>query len=94
VPVCTHFKFVPLSFFDSPRAILVADTLKTTTPLLNKVILTWLAESYIYYNLSDQEKASGIIPKPKGIGYGIGLAFGLFAMQGKRIAIHDHCKIY
>jgi len=60
-----------------------ADTLKTTTPLLNKVILTWLVNAYIYHRLSDEEKVSGIIPKPKGIGYGIGLAFGLFAMQGK-----------
>lgn len=71
--------FVPYSHAD-----VGTDTLKTTTPLLNKVILTWLANSYIYHRLSDEEKASGIVPKPKGIGYGIGLAFGLFAMQGKR----------
>lgn len=74
--------------------MLFPDTLRTTTPLLNKVILTWLAESYVYYSLSDQEKASGVISKPKGIGYGIGLAFGLFAMQGKRVASDDHRKIY
>ena len=56
------------------------DTLKTTTPLLNQVILTWLAESYVYFRLSDTERTA--VSKPRGIGYGIGLAFALFAMQG------------
>ena len=56
------------------------DTLRTTTPLLNQVILTWLADSYVYFRLSDTERTA--IPKPRGIGYGIGLAFALFAMQG------------
>ncbi|KAJ7175337.1 multidrug resistance-associated ABC transporter [Mycena filopes] len=60
---------------------LLADTLKTTTPLLNKVILTWLTESYIVYHATDAEKASGLLPKPRGIGYGIGLGVALFAMQ-------------
>lgn len=62
---------------------LLADTLKTTTPLLNKVILTWLTNSYYYYRLTEAERtAAGITQQPKGIGYGIGLAVGLFAMQG------------
>ena len=56
------------------------DTLKTTSPLLNKVILDWLSESYFYYRLSEIERTA--IPKPRGIGYGIGLAFALFVMQG------------
>ena len=56
------------------------DTMKTTTPLLNKVILDWLAESYLYGKLSDTERTA--VPKPRGIGYGIGLAFALFVMQG------------
>jgi ATP-binding cassette subfamily C (CFTR/MRP) protein 1 len=60
------------------------DVLKTTTPLLTKVILTWLTQSYIYYQLSDEQRASGILQEPRGIGYGIGLAFALFAMQGKQ----------
>lgn len=60
---------------------LVADTLKTTTPLVNKVILTWLTEAYIYHRLSDDQKAAGVVKKPQGIGYGVGLAFALFAMQ-------------
>lgn len=53
------------------------DTLKTTTPLLTKVILTWLTNSYLHHNVPE----SGV-PKQKGIGYGVGLAIGLFAMQG------------
>lgn len=61
----------------------VSDVLKTTTPLLTKVILTWLTQSYIYYRLSDEQQASGLLEKPRGIGYGIGLAFALFVMQGK-----------
>jgi ATP-binding cassette, subfamily C (CFTR/MRP), member 1 len=56
------------------------DTLRTTTPLLNQVILTWLTESFVYFDLSDTERTA--IPKPPGIGYGIGLAFALFVMQG------------
>ncbi|KAJ7459489.1 multidrug resistance-associated ABC transporter [Mycena galericulata] len=58
---------------------LLSDTLKTTTPLLTKVILTWLADSYVYYNATAEEKA--FIPKPRGIGYGVGLAVALFVMQ-------------
>ncbi|KAG6863993.1 hypothetical protein C0991_001277, partial [Blastosporella zonata] len=58
-----------------------SDTLKTTTPLVTKVLLAWLTNSYIYHRLSDEEKASGSIDKPQGIGYGIGLAIALFAMQ-------------
>ncbi|KAE9399630.1 multidrug resistance-associated ABC transporter [Gymnopus androsaceus JB14] len=50
---------------------LVSDTLKTTTPLVNKVILTWLEDS----------AELGITSRPQGIGYGIGLAFALFIMQ-------------
>ncbi|KAG6813846.1 hypothetical protein H0H92_006790 [Tricholoma furcatifolium] len=60
---------------------LFASTLNTTTPLLNKVILTWLTDSYVYIRLSPEEKAAGILQQPRGIGYGIGLAFALFIMQ-------------
>lgn len=69
-------------FFISPQFTLSIDTLKTTTPLINKVILTWLTQVYIYHKLSDVEKAAGAVQKPQGIGYGIGLAFALFSMQG------------
>ena len=58
------------------------DTLKTTTPLLNKVILTWLTDSYVYARTTEAQRAVLGSPKPKGIGYGIGLAVALFVMQG------------
>jgi hypothetical protein len=58
------------------------DTLQTTTPLVNKIILTWLTDTYIYYRLTDEQKAAGDFKQPRGIGYGIGLAFALFVMQG------------
>jgi ATP-binding cassette subfamily C (CFTR/MRP) protein 1 len=58
------------------------DTLKTTSPLLSKVFLAWLTEAYIYHRLPDEVKASGQVKQPLAIGYGIGLAFALFAMQG------------
>ncbi|KAG6873113.1 hypothetical protein C0995_002776 [Termitomyces sp. Mi166 len=60
---------------------LCGDTLKTTTPLVSKVLLAWLTNSYVYHRLSDEQKASGQFGKPQGIGYGIGVAFALFAMQ-------------
>jgi len=58
------------------------DTLKTTTPLLNKVILTWLTDSYIYVRTPEAQRTVLGSPKPRGIGYGIGLAVALFIMQG------------
>ena len=69
-------------FFLKITLIYTSDTLKTTTPLLNQVILTWLVDSYVYFNLSDAERTATAISKPRGIGYGIGLAFALFVMQG------------
>ena len=62
--------------------IYTSDTLRTTTPLLNQVILTWLVDCYVYFNLSEAERTATAISKPRGIGYGIGLAFALFVMQG------------
>ncbi|KAJ7852952.1 multidrug resistance-associated ABC transporter [Mycena leptocephala] len=71
---------------------LLADTLKTTTPLLNKVLLTWLAESYAVYHATEEQKASGRLPKPRGIGYGIGLACALFAMQEVSSLMTNHSQ--
>ncbi|KAJ6449316.1 ABC transporter type 1, transmembrane domain-containing protein [Mycena vitilis] len=71
---------------------LFADTLKTTTPLLTKVLLTWLTESYIVYHATDVQKASGLLPKPQGIGYGIGLGVGLFAMQEVSSLMTNHSQ--
>ncbi|KAJ7580556.1 multidrug resistance-associated ABC transporter [Mycena floridula] len=74
---------------------LLSDTLKTTTPLLNKVLLTWLTESYVWFRLSPEEQsegvAAGLISQPRGIGYGIGLAFALFAMQEVASLMTNHC---
>ncbi|KAJ7630119.1 multidrug resistance-associated ABC transporter [Mycena polygramma] len=71
---------------------LFADTLKTTTPLLTKVLLTWLTESYIVYHATDAQKASGLLPKPQGIGYGIGLGVALFAMQEVSSLMTNHSQ--
>ncbi|KAF9269804.1 multidrug resistance-associated ABC transporter [Marasmius fiardii PR-910] len=67
---------------------LCSDTLITTTPLVNKVLLTWLAQSFIYYRANGEERAS--IPAPRGIGYGIGLAFAIFAMQETASLMLNH----
>ncbi|KAJ7270615.1 multidrug resistance-associated ABC transporter [Mycena haematopus] len=74
---------------------LFADTLKTTTPLLTKVILTWLTEAYIVYHASDAEKAPGgplANVKPRGIGYGVGLAVALFVMQEVSSLMTNHSQ--
>lgn len=60
---------------------LIADTLKTTTPLITKALLTWLTDAYAWNRLSAAEQAESGLTKPRGIGYGVGLAFALFAMQ-------------
>ena len=62
--------------------LLVVDTLNTTTPLVNQVLLTWLTNSYIYFRASEDERTTLGLQKPQGIGYGIGLAFAIFVMQG------------
>ncbi|KAF8514949.1 hypothetical protein BU17DRAFT_52066, partial [Hysterangium stoloniferum] len=53
-------------------------TLHTTLPLINKALLTWLTETFIFHRVGP---APGILP-PRGIGYGVGLAIAPFAMQG------------
>ena len=73
---------MPPSHLTIPSLTPYPETLKTTTPLINKLILTWLAETYVYHRLTDDQLAAGVIPQPRGIGYGLGLAFALFAMQG------------
>ncbi|TDL26292.1 multidrug resistance-associated ABC transporter [Rickenella mellea] len=52
-----------------------SDTLNTCAPLVNRALLTWLVEAYVYH------RAPSAVSKPRGVGYGIGLAFALFAMQ-------------
>lgn len=62
---------------------LISETLRTTTPLVTRLLLTWLAEAYIYARLTPEQKALGFLAQPQGIGYGIGLAFAIFVMQGR-----------
>lgn len=59
------------------------ETLKTTTPLVNKVILSWLTESYVFSRTTEAERTALGISNvaPRGVGFGIGLAFAIFAMQ-------------
>ncbi|KAF8150246.1 hypothetical protein B0H34DRAFT_181181 [Crassisporium funariophilum] len=69
---------------------LCGDTLKMTTPLVTKVLLTWLTKSYVYHHLTDEQKASGQFAKLQGIGFGIGLAIALFAMQEVASLMTNH----
>ncbi|THH01938.1 hypothetical protein EW145_g6827, partial [Phellinidium pouzarii] len=52
---------------------LCADTLNTTTPLVTKLLLAWLTESFVSANSGG--------PTPRGLGYGFGLGVALFVMQ-------------
>ncbi|KAF8580407.1 multidrug resistance-associated ABC transporter [Ramaria rubella] len=55
----------------------IGDTLQTTLPLVNKALLAWLTESFIF---SQTVPVPGQAP-PRGIAYGIGLAIAVFGMQ-------------
>ncbi|KAK0199743.1 multidrug resistance-associated ABC transporter [Desarmillaria ectypa] len=77
-------------FWSAGICKLVGDTLKTTTPLVTKILLTWLTASYEYYRLTDEQKASGVMERPKGIGYGIGLGFAIFVMQEAASIFTNH----
>ncbi|KAL0958947.1 hypothetical protein HGRIS_014261 [Hohenbuehelia grisea] len=71
---------------------LIGETLKTTAPLVTKVLLTWLAESFIYNR--SPSAVQDLLPKPKGVGYGIGLAFAFFAMQeGSSLMVNHSAMI-
>ncbi|KAL5511261.1 hypothetical protein ACEPAH_4476 [Sanghuangporus vaninii] len=52
-----------------------ADTLKTTSPLVSKLLLAWLTDAFLF------AQSGGQTSQPRGIGYGIGLGIALFAMQ-------------
>ncbi|KAI0700340.1 ATP-dependent bile acid permease [Cytidiella melzeri] len=69
---------------------LASDTLKTTTPLLNQRLLTWLTASYMFYKAGPEAAATAGMNKPQGIGYGIGLAFALFALQEVASLMTNH----
>lgn len=46
------------------------------------MLLIWLTDSYIWVRATEQQRAALGLKQPHGIGYGIGLAIALFAMQG------------
>ncbi|KAF9019789.1 multidrug resistance-associated ABC transporter [Hymenopellis radicata] len=93
LPKALHQTFF-FRFWASGILKLFGDTLKTTTPLVTKVLLTWLTDSYIWWRLSDEQRASGIIPQPQGIGYGIGVGVGLFFMQETASLFTNHSSYY
>ncbi|KAG8710747.1 hypothetical protein FRC09_020949 [Ceratobasidium sp. 395] len=52
----------------------VADTLNATTPIVTRLLLTYLGEAYYYARVPGA-------PKPRGAGYGFGLAIAIAGMQ-------------
>lgn len=70
---------------------LIGDSLRTTSPLVQKALLAWLVEAYAYDRL-DANARSQYFPNgaPHGIGYGIGLGFALFAMQEIASLMNNH----
>ncbi|KAI0674258.1 multidrug resistance-associated ABC transporter [Trametes maxima] len=72
---------------------LFSDTLNTTTPLVNQVLLTWLTTSYVYHRANETEREQFGLQQPRGIGYGIGLAFAIFAMQEVSSLLSNHYQM-
>ncbi|KAH9931733.1 multidrug resistance-associated ABC transporter [Epithele typhae] len=73
--------------------LLISDTLNTTTPLVNQILLTWLTNSFVYFRATDEERAAFGLETPQGIGYGIGLAFAIFVMQGALPTFSNHYQM-
>ncbi|KZP34073.1 multidrug resistance-associated ABC transporter, partial [Athelia psychrophila] len=77
-----------------------SNILQTTSPLITKLLLSWLTDCYSYHQyaaLSPAEQAQAddadfdlTLPLQRGIGYGIGLAFALFAMQEVSSLMDNH----
>ncbi|KAJ3847227.1 multidrug resistance-associated ABC transporter [Lentinula lateritia] len=83
LPMAIHRQFF-WQCWSTGFLVLIAQTLTTLTPLVTKVLLTWLTESYVFSHLSSAEQAEPStlgLTKPQGIGYGVGVAIGLFVMQ-------------
>lgn len=64
------------------------DILRATTPLIAKTFLAWLVNVYAYQHFDSSGNLVSPPDKPQGIGYGIGLALALFAMQGRLYSCH------
>ncbi|EJD02283.1 multidrug resistance-associated ABC transporter [Fomitiporia mediterranea MF3/22] len=63
---------------------LFSDTLKTTTPLVTKLLLAWLTEAFIF------AKSGGLTQRPRNVGYGIGLGIAIFVMQESASLMNNH----
>lgn len=61
-------------FWSSAGFLIISSLLQTTSPLVTKRLLAYIGSAYA------AAKSDGRIETP-GVGRGIGLAFGLFAMQ-------------
>jgi ATP-binding cassette subfamily C (CFTR/MRP) protein 1 len=75
-------------WWSAGAARLISDTLKTTSPLVNKQLLAWLSASYAWRQAGPGGRAG--LEEPRSIGYGIGMAFVLFAMQELASLIFNH----
>ncbi|KIY72285.1 multidrug resistance-associated ABC transporter [Cylindrobasidium torrendii FP15055 ss-10] len=69
---------------------LCGDGLRVTTPLVTKVLLSWLTESYYWHRATEEQRAALGIDAPKGVGYGIGVGFGIFIMQEASSLFTNH----
>ena len=65
-----------------PR-LLTEDTaaLQVTNPLVTKLIIAQMELAYAIHQAEKAGLDTSSFPKPRSVGYGIGLAFGMFAMQ-------------
>jgi len=55
--------------------------LQVCAPLVTKKIIIQLTVAFSYHQAEKEGIPTTLIPKPRSVGYGIGLAFGLFVMQ-------------
>lgn len=55
--------------------------LQVTAPLVTKQIILQLELAYVYHQAQQAGIPTDLVPAPKSVGYGIGLAFALFAME-------------
>lgn len=84
------FKLVYSQLCVSGVLTLIADTLRTTTPLVSKVLLNWLVAAYVYVRVGETERAALGLAAPRGIAYGIGVGIGIFAMQEAASLMTNH----
>lgn len=72
---------------------LFSDTLNTTTPLVTKLLLAYLADAYAAYHIPPAERAAYGLDHVRGIGYGMGLAVAIFVMQEASSLMSNHYYI-